>query len=90
MGIQDNSFSMVSKSCQDQNLSTVKSHQSLTVFYKLDKQKKQICHSIASVKPEMICMTEVPLKTASLPIDDCELQIQGFDCFYKQQQITIL
>ena len=38
----------------------------------------------------MICMTEVPLKTASLPIDDCELQIQGFDCFYKQQQITIL
>ena len=41
MGIQDNSFSMVSKSCQDQNLSTVKSHQSLTVFYKLNKQKKQ-------------------------------------------------
>ena len=50
-------------------------------FINLISKRNKLCHSIASVKPEMICMTQVPLKTASLPIDDCELQIQGFDCF---------
>ena len=33
MGIQDQRLSMESKSCRDQNLSTIKSYQSLTVFY---------------------------------------------------------
>ena len=50
-------------------------------FVNLINKRNKLCHSIASVKREMICMTQVPLKTASLPIDDCGLQIQGFDCF---------
>ena len=89
MGIQDNNFSMVSKSCQDQNLSTVKSHQSLTVIYKLNKQKKQTLSFDRFSKTRNDMYDGSSLKTASPPNDDCKLQIQGFDCFYKQQQITI-
>ena len=79
MGIQDQRPSMESKSCQDQNSSTIKSYQSLTVFYtnadNLINKRNELYHSIASVKPEIICITEILPKNASLPIDDWELQI---------------
>lgn len=74
------------KICQDQNSSTINSHQSLTIFYTnrdnpINKRSK-LYHSITSVKPEIICPAEVLPKNASLvTFHDCELQIQGFDCF---------
>ena len=85
MGIQDQRPSVESKSCQDQNSSTIKSYQSLTVFYtnadNLINKRNELYHSLTSVKPEIICITEILPKNALLPVDDCELQIQGFDCF---------
>ena len=77
--------SMESKSCQDQNSSTLKSYQSLTVFFanagNLINKRNKLYHSITSVKPEIICIAEILPKNTSLPVDDCEVQIQGFDCF---------
>ena len=65
--------------------SAIKSYQSLTVFYKstdnLISKRNKLYYSITSVKSEIICITEILPKNASLPVDDCELQIQGFDCF---------
>ena len=85
MGMQDQKPSTESKIYQDQNSSTIKSYQSLTVFYTnaddLVNKRNEIYHSITSVKPEIICITEILPKNASLPVDDCELQIQGFYCF---------
>ena len=76
---------MESKSCQDQNSSTIKSYQSFAVFYtnadNLINKRNELYHSLTSVKPEIICITEILPKNALLPVDDCELQIQGFDCF---------
>ena len=76
---------MESKSCQDQNSGTIKSYQSLTVFYKnadsLINNRNELYHSITSVKREIISISEILPKNALLPVDDCELQIQGFDCF---------
>ena len=85
MGIQDQRPSVESKNCQDQNSSTTKSYQSLTVFYtnadNLINKRNELYHSLTSVKPEIICITEILPKNAVLPVGDCELQIQGFDCF---------
>ena len=85
MGIQDQRPSVESKSCQDQNSSTIKSYQSFTVFYtnadNLINKRNELYHSLTSVKPEIICITEILAKNALLPVDDCEFQIQGFDCF---------
>ena len=85
MRLQDQRPSMESKSWQNQNLSTVKSYQSLTVFYtnadNLINKRKELYHSITSVKLEIICITEILPKNVLLPVDDCKLQIQGFDCF---------
>ena len=85
MGTQDQRPSMESKSCQDQNSSTINSYQSLTVFYtnadNLINKKNNLYHSITSVKPDIICITDILPKNASLPVEDSELQIQGFDCF---------
>ena len=85
MGIQDQRPSTESKSFHNQNSSTIKSYQSMTVFYKnadnLMNKRNELYHSITSVKQEIICITEILPKNASLPVDDCELQIQGFDCF---------
>ena len=76
---------MESKSCQDQNSSAIKSYESLTVFYtnadNLINKRNELYHSLTSVKPEIICITEILPKNAVLPVGDCELQIQGFDCF---------
>ena len=55
-----------------------------SILYKyrqFNKQKKRTYHSITSVKPEIICITEILRQNALLPVDDCELQIQDFDCF---------
>ena len=84
MGIQDQKPSMKSKRYQDQNSSTIKNYQSLTVFYtNADNliKKNELYRSITSVKREIICIREIRPKNASLPANDCELQIQGFDCF---------
>ena len=85
MRIQDQRPSMESKSCQDQNSSTIKNCQSLTVFYtnanNIINKRDELYHSITWVKPEIICITEILPKNGSLPVDDCELQIQGFVCF---------
>ena len=85
MGIQDQRPSMESKSCQDQNSSTIKSYQSLAVFYtnadNLIDKRNELYHSRISAKPEIKCITEILPKKALLSVDDCELQIQGFDCF---------
>ena len=85
MGIQDQGLSMESKSCQDQNSSTTKSYQSLTVFFtngdNLINKRKKLYHSITLVKPEIICVIEILTKNASQPVDYCELPTQGFDCF---------
>ena len=85
MRLQDQRPSMEPKSWQNQNLSTVKSYQSLTVFYtnadNLINKRKELYHSITSVKLEIICITEILPKNVLLPVDDCKLQIQGFDCF---------
>ena len=76
---------MESKSCQNQNLSAIKGYQNLIVFYtnadNLINKRNKLYHSITSVKLEIICITEILPKNTSLPVDDCELQIQGFDCF---------
>ena len=71
-----------------QNLSEFERNKKLPEFDSIlckcrqfNKQKKQTYHSITSVKPEIICITEILSKNALLPVDDCELQIQGFDCF---------
>ena len=65
--------------------SAIKRYQSLTVFYKsadnLISKRNKLYYLITSVKPEIICITEILPKNAFLPVDDCELQIQGFDCF---------
>ena len=85
MGIQDQRPPLESKSCQDRNSSTTKNYQSLTVFYtnagNLINKRNELYHSIASVIPEIICITEILPQNASLPVDNCEFQIQGFDCF---------
>ena len=85
MGIQDQRPSTESKSFHNQNSSTIKSYQSMTVFYKnadnLMNKRNELYHSITSVKQEIICITEILPKNASLPVGDCELQIQGFDYF---------
>ena len=47
----------------------------------LINKRNELYHSIISVKPEIRCITEILPKNALLPVDDCELQIQGFDCF---------
>ena len=79
MRIQDLRPSLKSKSCQVQNSSTIKSYQNLTVFYtnadNLINKRNELYHSIASVKPEIICITEILPKNASLPVDDWELRI---------------
>ena len=58
MGIQDQRPSMESKSCQDQNLSAIKSYQNLIVFYtnadNLINKGNELYHSITSVKPEIM------------------------------------
>ena len=85
MGIQDQRPSVESKSCQDQNSSTIKSYQSLRVFYtnadNLINKRNELYHSLTSIKPEIICITEILTENAFLPVDDYELQIQGFECF---------
>ena len=90
MGIQDQKPSMESKRCQDQNSSTIKNYQSLTLFYtsadNLINKRNELYHSITSVKREVICIREILPKNASLPVNDCELQIQGFDCFTENIQ----
>ena len=54
---------MESKSCQDQNSSTIKSYQSLAVFYtnadNLINKRNELYHSLTSVKPEIIFITEI-------------------------------
>ena len=61
--------------------SAIKRYQSLTVFYKsadnLISKRNKLYYLITSVKPEIICITEILPKNAFLPVDDCELQIQG-------------
>ena len=80
MGIQDQRPSMESK-----NSSAIKSYESLTVFHtyaeNLINKRNELYHSITSVKPEIICITEILFKNASLPVDDCDLQIHRFYCF---------
>ena len=60
MGIQDQKPSIESKSYQDQN-------SSLTVLYtnadNLINKRNELYHSIRSVKPEIICITEIFPKT---------------------------
>ena len=84
MGIQDQKPSMESKRCQDQNSSTIKNYQSLTVFYtnadNLIKKERTLSFNHVS-KTGNHCIREIRPKNASLPANDCELQIQGFDCF---------
>ena len=51
-----------------------------SILYKcrqFDKQKKRTL----TFKSETTCVTEIIPKNASLLVDNCELQIQGFDCF---------
>ena len=71
MGIQEQGPSVKSKSCQDQNSSTSKSYQNLTVFYtnsdNLINKRNKLYHSLTSVKPEIICITEILPKNALLP-----------------------
>ena len=80
MGIQDQRPSMESK-----NSSAIKSYESLTVFHtyaeNLINKRNELYHSITSVKPEIICITEILFKNASLPVDACDLQIHRFYCF---------
>ena len=76
---------MESKSCQNQNSSTIKSYKSLTVFYtnadKLINKRNELYYSITLVKLEIIPIAGILPKNPLLPADDWELQIQGFDCF---------
>ena len=80
MRIQDQRPSMESRSCPNPDLSTIKSYQSFTVFYTNAgiKKRNELDHSITSVEPESICIPEILPKNASLPVDNTELQIQGF------------
>ena len=71
-----------------QNSSTIKSHQSLTVFYtnadNLINKRNELYHSITSLKPEIICITEILpnlLMTASFKFKALIV--------YKQQQINV-
>ena len=57
----------------------------MAVFYtnadNLRNKRNELYRSITSLKAEIIAITEILPKNALLPVDDCDLQIQGFDCF---------
>ena len=57
----------------------------MAVFYtnvdNLINKRNELYRSITSLKTEIIAITETLSKNGLLPVDDCELQIQDFDCF---------
>ena len=77
MGIQDQRPSMESKSCQDQNLSTIKKLLEFdSILYKCRQFKEQKNRTLSFIHVSKtgnhiyIYITDIPPKNASLPVDD--------------------
>ena len=45
-------------------------------------KRSELLTTISADNPDIICVTETLLKHAHCPIDECELQVHDYNCFF--------